>query len=140
MAETQIFDPEGDVTFIFTNKVIEKKEKSSGANSNRCEPVKASEIRMRLSSKILKLLSTVFKAMLKHSFNEGEALRSAGFVEIPLPDDDPVAFAILMNISHGKSHHIPRQTSLQTLFHFAVLVDKYSTFQATTFFANLWLE
>jgi hypothetical protein len=125
--ELQTFDPEGDLILILIQQSEEEDTRPEGdtddtlgssdeispiltddfASSNtlvqyptcnpKSEPEK--EIRMLVSSRHLMLASPVFKAMLQHSnFKEGQELHVNGKVEIPLPDDDPEAFKILLDI------------------------------------------
>ncbi|TVY46830.1 hypothetical protein LOCC1_G003392 [Lachnellula occidentalis] len=86
------------------------------------------------------LVSPVFKALLQPSFKEGETLRSIGKVEIPLPDDDPIAFRILMIILHAQNHSVPRQVDLSLLTSIAVLVDKYELHNSVGIFADMWIS
>ncbi|MCJ1462277.1 hypothetical protein MMC07_000877 [Pseudocyphellaria aurata] len=83
------------------------------------------KIRLQCSSKHLTLASSVFKAMLSGKFKESIVLRSVGTLELPLPDDDPAALLILLNIIHGRTKEIPRQVDLHMLTQIAILVDKY---------------
>jgi hypothetical protein len=64
-------------------------------------PNPGTEVRMVVSSKHMMVCSPVFRAMLQHgNFKEGQALRSSDVAEVPLPDDDPDMFIILLNIVH----------------------------------------
>src|SRR3954466_2087820 len=84
------------------------------------------ETRMHVSSKHLTLASPVFHAMLKRSvFKEGIDLAAGGTVEIPLPDDNPAAFGILLWMIHGKFSQVQRKVDLKLLAKIAILVDKY---------------
>lgn len=73
------------------------------------------------------------------TFPEGATLLFTGRVEVPLPDDDPVAFAILMDIVHGKAS-IPRQVSLSLLTSLSVLVDKYQLQKVASRYSNQWID
>jgi hypothetical protein len=130
--ELQTFDPEGDLILILIQHSEETQpdEDNQGtlgssdeispiltddfASSNTLvqyptwnpmsEPEK--EIRMLVSSRHLMLASPVFKAMLQHSnFKEGEELQTNGKVSVPLPDDDPDAFKILLDIIQYVKFH-----------------------------------
>jgi hypothetical protein len=125
--ELQTFDPEGDLILLLIQHSEEEDTHPDGDNEDtlgssdeissiftddfassntlvqypicdpKSEPVK--EIRMLVSSRHLMLASPVFKAMLQHSnFKEGEELHSTGKVSVPLPDDEPDAFKILLDI------------------------------------------
>lgn len=95
---------------------------------------------MLVSSKHAKLASPVFKAMLEHSFREGEALKRNGRVEIPLPDDDPDNFLLLMKMAHAMHRGLPRVIPLDTLTKVTILVDKYRAHDFASFFAELWID
>jgi hypothetical protein len=125
--ELQTFDPDGDLVLILCQHLGEQETQPDEDNedtlgsSDEISPIltddfassntlvqyptcnlksdPAKEIRMLVSSRHLMLASPVFKAMLQHSnFKEGEELHSTGKVEVPLPDDDPDAFKILLDI------------------------------------------
>lgn len=83
------------------------------------------ETQMLVSSKHLSLASPVFEAMFSDRFQEGQELLTTGSVTIPLPDDCPRAFAILMTLVHAKYKFLPQSVSHNTLTELAVLVDKY---------------
>lgn len=95
---------------------------------------------MRVSSRRVMLASPVFRAMLKHSFMEGTTLRATGKVEIPLPDDDPLVFALLMHLVHGtRSRTSPLMDTL-FLTKIAILVDKYRLQQYIAPHSKEWVE
>jgi hypothetical protein len=73
------------------------------------------------------------------TFPEGATLLFTGRVEVPLPDDDPVAFAILMDIIHGK-YGVPRIVSLTMLGALALLVDKYQLQKAVSRYSGHWID
>jgi hypothetical protein len=77
--------------------------------------------------------------MLQHSFKEGETLLNEGKVEVPLPDDDPIAFGILMKILHAQNHLVPKTMDLPLLANLAILVDKYRLHNTTGGWADMWV-
>jgi hypothetical protein len=98
------------------------------------------DIHMLVSSKHMTLASTVFAAMLSVHFREGSELQSRGKAEITLPDDDPDAFTILLDIIHGRTKKVPRRVDdLIPLTDLAVLVDKYQLLEAVDFFSTTWI-
>ncbi|PVH85239.1 hypothetical protein DL98DRAFT_54784 [Cadophora sp. DSE1049] len=100
----------------------------------------ASEIHMLVSSKHLMLASPVFRAMLQYSnFKEGDELRKNGRVEVALPDDNYIAFGIMMDIIHGRVSKIPRRVSLEILTNMSILVDKYETVELFGLILNVWI-
>ena len=121
----QDFDPDGDVVLILSS------------SDNVSNPM---SVRRRASSRHLSLASDVFRAMLSGNFKEGAALKSTGIVDIPLPDDDPFAITILLNVIHGRSSRIPLRVSLERLTQIAILVDKYRTEESIEIMAHVWTE
>lgn len=97
-------------------------------------------ISIRVSSKHLTLASIVFKKMLDAGFKEGLELSSAGYVEIPMPETDPTAFLILLNIIHGRIKKVPRKVDLFLLTEIAVLVDRYELLEITELWSDQWLR
>lgn len=86
------------------------------------------------------LASPVFKAMLTHSFKEGETLRATGKVKIPLPDDDPVVFTIILDIIHGRGRRVPRVVPLKLLALLSNAVDKYRLLESVAIFSDVWIN
>jgi hypothetical protein len=98
-------------------------------------------VRMLVSSKHMMLASPVFKAMLQHSaFKEGKKLSSAGKVEVPLPDDDPAPFKIVLDIIHGRNKQVPRKIDLDTLTKISIVVDKYQMTEGVQSYSEGWIE
>lgn len=98
------------------------------------------DVHMLVSSKHMTLASKVFAAMLSIHFREGSELQSRGKAEIILPDDDPDAFTILLDIIHGRTRKVPRRfDDLIPLTDLAVLVDKYQLLEAVDFFSTTWI-
>ena len=95
---------------------------------------------MLVSSERVMSASPVFKAMLKHTWKEGSTLARKGKVSIPLPDDDPVSFGVLMDILHGNVSQVPRAVSLKFMVAIAILVDKYRLQAAVSRYTNLWMD
>ncbi|OWP06775.1 hypothetical protein B2J93_8832 [Marssonina coronariae] len=139
-ANLHVFDPRGNMTFVLQSLVREPRRGSS-LLSYRHHPRKLAKVYMRVSSKRLMRASPVFKAMLKHSFVEGVTLRATGRVEVPLPDDDPVVFGLLMDIVHGTRRRTP-PPPMDTLFltKIAILVDKYRLQQYVATYSDAWVE
>lgn len=65
------------------------------------------EIRVQCSSKHLTLASSIFKALLSERFKEGAVFRCTRTLTLPLPDDDPAALLISLNIIHWQTKEIP---------------------------------
>ena len=95
---------------------------------------------MRVSSQHMMLASPVFKAMLSRKFKEGVTLQKEGVLEVPLPDNDPEAVLILLNVIHGRVWDVPRQIDLQMLTKIAIEVDKYEFHESVELFSEIWIE
>ena len=95
---------------------------------------------VRVSSKHLTLASRVFKRMLQARFKEGLELHSKGSAELPLPDDDPAALLILLNLIHGKTRKVPRKVKLSRMTELAILVDKYELFDSVELWVDHWVR
>jgi hypothetical protein len=92
---------------------------------------------MVVSSKHLSLSSAVFRALLNNKMQEGDTLRRQGSLELSLHDDNVSAFAIIMNIIHGRNNSLPDKVPFQTLVNLAVLVDKYNFHESVTPWAKV---
>lgn len=147
-SETITFDPDGDLVLILTafeeQHIISAETNSltvlatGSTNSPKEKPSK--ELRMLVSSKIMTLVSPVFKAMLRHqTFKEGYDLAN-GQAEIPLPEDDAFATQILLNIFHYRVNMVPRKVDINTATNIAILVDKYRLHPTVLFYSELWIK
>lgn len=135
-ASSTICDPNGDLILI----VGEKKH------------------RIRVSSKILCLTSSVFRAMLGPNFKEGNELASGSVrqvspwpnvseyrslssstpYELPLPDDDQKAMELFCNILHHQAKSIPTRNdrSLSLLRELAIIANKYDCADSVKVYAS----
>ena len=111
---TRQFGPEGDLVLVLQ------------------DPTGRDEVthRFQVSSKHLKLASSVFKAMLSRSFRECIILQDTSTVEIELHDDDAEALAILLSIIHHQARGVTVSPGLLLLVKIAILVDKYDLLEA----------
>jgi hypothetical protein len=99
------------------------------------------DVHIRVSSKHMMLASPVFKAMLQRgNFKEGRELGTNGSVNVPLPDDNPEAFLVLLHIIHGRNRLVPRQVSMELMTRISILVDKYQMVEAVEVFSCSWIE
>jgi hypothetical protein len=131
---------EGDVnirTEILDAEVLD--ESSSERQTDEAKP--QTEVRMLVSSKHMMLASPVFKAMLEGStFKEGKELNMSGKVEVPLPDDEPTALEIILNIIHGRNRRVPKKVSFKTLTNIEILVDKYQMVETVEAYSDYWIS
>jgi hypothetical protein len=93
-----------------------------------------------VSSRHMILASSVFKAMLQGDFREGLTLRATGELELPLPEDDPDTFRILLDIIHGHNRKLPRQVDLLVMVKLTILVDKYQMLERVEIFSDMWID
>jgi hypothetical protein len=77
--------------------------------------------------------------MLQPGFVEGNQLRSQSLAEISLPDDNPAATLILLNLIHGKNSKVTTKINLKMLVELAILVDKYELLETTQLILDQWL-
>ncbi|KAH0538932.1 hypothetical protein FGG08_004523 [Glutinoglossum americanum] len=139
-------DPDGDLILVLvghdeglhTNGLSD--ETALGENVTMERSVQNEKIRFRVSSKHLCLASPVFRVMLQGKFKEAAVLLSTGTVEIPLEDDNPAAFLILLNIIHGYTRKVPRKITLDLLTQIAILLDKYNCREVVEAFSERWID
>jgi hypothetical protein len=112
----------------------------SSRSSSKASDSDLQEMRLRVSSKHLTLASAVFKALLRGGFAESRVLEVGLPAEVRLPDDEPAALLLLLYIIHGQPKKVPKEVSLNTLTHIAVLVDKYELHEVTAAAADAWYD
>jgi len=136
------FDPHGDVILVIP----------SGNDPSAVA-------RFQVNSGTLCLASPVFRAMLgPHSrFKEGTNLKLATIpsgqessgsgstpMELPLTDDDPEAFAVILRILHLDFDNIPTAMDLSAdeekykLYEAAIICDKYDMRHVLLFWLKMW--
>ena len=103
--ESITIDPEGDVYF------------------------QLAEVELRVSSKVLGLASSVWKAMFSPRFKEGTNLAQYGTCRIPLPDDNSDAMILICEVLHHKFCRTENPNQ-ELLGEVALLVHKYDCVQA----------
>ncbi|KUJ15812.1 uncharacterized protein LY89DRAFT_96922 [Mollisia scopiformis] len=159
-ADTFTFDPEGDLflRLHYSDEAGVVKVEGCTASSRDASseedvvlipvsndmdvspPEDASKtVHMLVSSKHLILASSVFKAMFRPGFRESLPRVSEGQMELDLPDDDPAAFEILLNIIHGHVRKVPDKITLEMLIKLSVLVDKYQVLEVTELHVRSWM-
>ncbi|KAJ5041066.1 uncharacterized protein L3040_005621 [Drepanopeziza brunnea f. sp. 'multigermtubi'] len=122
-----IFDPDGDVLLRFSCPLapIAPKDylcRDSGSEklavakvTNKPQDiakVTPRKVEMLVSSKHLALVSPVFKAMFRPGFKEGHELSTTGKLNLPLDDDDPTAWEVILNIIHCRLEYVPCRSEL----------------------------
>jgi hypothetical protein len=136
--ENHTFDPKGDIALIMRKRSYTSPEIET--EGGPYQEVNDGNFCMLVSSKHLFLASSFFEEMLQAHFKEGQTLRSDGFLELPLPDDDPIAFCILLDIIHGHTRKVPRTVDMNMLADIAILVDKYQLQEVVEVFSDGWIK
>lgn len=86
-----------------------------------------------VDSRTLRRQSGVFKAMLFGGFIE--ASQGSDWT-VELPEDDPDALEVVLNLVHANSHRLPSSLSLHELYSMVVLIDKYDFMQCCATFSR----
>jgi len=103
--------------------------------------VQTSSKELLVSSKILALASPVFKAMFNSKFLEGSTIRSVqNPLELPLPDDDPDALAVLFHTLHFSSKRKFLKLGADLQLDVAQLSDKYDCTTSMYGESGRWLR
>ncbi|MCJ1399231.1 hypothetical protein MMC11_002433 [Xylographa trunciseda] len=146
-----VLDPVGDLVLILSTASLVAYKTPVGdkhighvditGSSTTCQDsCESLEVRFRVSSKHLTLASRVFNSMLKPGFLEGDKLRTQGCADLRLPEDNPAALLILLNLIHGRFKQVPLKVDLCMLTELAILVDKYELLEITDIVLKSWLE
>lgn len=148
------FDPYGDLLLLLSEPDdLEHENEDTDNDENEDEamdggedgegeqsPTTSKQIQMRASSKVLALVSPVFRVMLQTGgFLESVTLASEKQVEIALPEDDAAAFEIILNITHARTRRVPKKVDLRMLTEITILIDKYQLHEAVEVFSDYWI-
>ncbi|EFW14611.1 conserved hypothetical protein [Coccidioides posadasii str. Silveira] len=95
---------------------------------------------LSVSSKHLNLASIVFKQTLQGKFRETTTLQSTACVEIPLPNDDPEALTILLDICQVQMSNMPRTVSQRIMVQISCLVDQSYFNEVVLPFSDVWVD
>jgi hypothetical protein len=96
--------------------------------------------RLRVSSVLLSHASPVFRAMFGPHFNEGKVLAESSSVDVPIPDDDPIAMEAICFVLHMRSEDISSEVDADNLVCVAEHCDKYDVLVATRPAIRIWLD
>lgn len=139
MSSTVVIDPDGDVQLQ-----LHQERLSEDAPDEKTVDKKPETRELTVSSKVLSLVSPVFKAMLSGKFKEGielaEKKASSNSHTLNLPDDDAEATIILCRILHFNINDIPEKPTPVCLEKLAFLCDKYQCISAMKYCGGLWLR
>ncbi|KAF4956614.1 hypothetical protein FGADI_3766 [Fusarium gaditjirri] len=101
------------------------------------------EVRIRVSSRHLTLASRTFRSMLKGFWSEASSTSSTFGKPLRLIRAsrwDAVAFAIVLDIIHGRHRGVPRYVDLPLMTRIATIVDYYHCHEVVQIFADFWYE
>ncbi|KAF2167719.1 hypothetical protein M409DRAFT_21871 [Zasmidium cellare ATCC 36951] len=97
--------------------------------------------KLRVESKVLALASPVFQAMFdEKKFHEGTTLASYGFVEIALPDDDPLPTKTICQVLHMRFNVLGEHLRPKDLVDIGIVADKYDCSRALSGPAYFWFS
>lgn len=111
-------------------------------------PTRGGLMRFRVASQILCLSSPVFLAMLgpSSSFKEASELRANSHAGsepyvLSIEDDNPRALAVIFYALHFQNPMVPlAMNDRETVWHMAVICDKYDFTAALSIWINLWAK
>ncbi|RHZ72646.1 hypothetical protein CDV55_108401 [Aspergillus turcosus] len=129
-------DPNGDVILV----VSPPKQPRAYAPSRAYPDGKAGDARYRASSKHLSLASRYFEKRLNKEWSEGKELQKKGCVEMVVPDTDPKAFLILLNLMHCRTQKVPTSVTFDELVELAVQVDYFKCHGVLGLYPARWIE
>ncbi|KAJ4397602.1 hypothetical protein N0V93_001835 [Gnomoniopsis smithogilvyi] len=103
---------------------------------------RASKQTFVVCSKALSRASKPFKTMLYGPYAESKPVSQTTSPEwtVALPDDNPDALAVLLNIVHGIFDKVPATLDRGQLFRICVLTDKYDMTHILRPWARQWME
>ncbi|KAJ4245769.1 hypothetical protein NW762_013893 [Fusarium torreyae] len=96
------------------------------------------EIQFRVSTRHLRMVSPVFRAMIEGKYKESQP-NSQGLSEIRASDWNAQAFMMLLDIIHGHHRDVPRRPDLEIIAHVGLLVDYYDCLEIVEIFWDLWI-
>lgn len=84
--------------------------------------------------------SRPFQTMLYGGFAEAKTRQTDAHWTVALPEDEPAAFATLMDIVHGHFNKVPVAVTRDQLYQITVLTDKYDMTDVLQPWANAWVS
>ncbi|KAI9048634.1 hypothetical protein LZ554_007466 [Drepanopeziza brunnea f. sp. 'monogermtubi'] len=150
-----IFDPDGDVLLRLSYPLApialkdylcrdsESEKQAAAKVTNEPQDIAkgtSRKVEMLVSSKHLALVSPVFKAMFRPGFKEGNELITDGKLDLPLDEDDPIAWEAILNIIHCRLGYVPGRVELAFMISISVLADKYQMVEALCYHASIWID
>ncbi|KAF8862923.1 hypothetical protein BDZ45DRAFT_722895 [Acephala macrosclerotiorum] len=134
--EPQLESPEDEV-----GDMVKPESSASASLASRETKPRVEKVQMRASSKHLILASSTFRTSLgSDTYSEGRMLRNEGNLVVSLPDEDPDAMIILLNIIHGLSRKVPRRVDLNMLSKLAIAIKYRQMHEAVELWSDTWIE
>ena len=120
-----IADPSGDVILVVGERIAHD-----------------ATLRIQVSSHVLSLVSTVFKAMFSSRYHEGAMLNAAAGqpVTISLPEDRPEAVSLACRMFHYQLDDDVESPTYKLLDKFAMFCDKYDCAYAAQPSIRFWIQ
>ncbi|KAG4284799.1 hypothetical protein FPRO04_05181 [Fusarium proliferatum] len=95
---------------------------------------------LHVDSNALCRASKVFRAMLRGHFSDSKPANDLHRWEVKLPENDPEAFVVLMDVVHANFDHAPLNLKPQELYNICVLTNKYDMTKTLRPMATAWYE
>ncbi|KAF5623415.1 hypothetical protein F52700_10037 [Fusarium sp. NRRL 52700] len=95
---------------------------------------------LHVDSNALCRASKVFRAMLQGRFSDSKPANDLHRWELKLPEDNPEAFVVLMDIVHANFDHAPLDLKPQELYNICVLTNKYDMTKTLRPMAAAWYQ
>ncbi|KAF5571552.1 hypothetical protein FPHYL_299 [Fusarium phyllophilum] len=126
-------DPHGTITWGSRSVALAEE------NAIKVRTTLEGEVRMRVSSRHLILASPFFRSALEGPWRS----RTSSFFGKPLRQIiaykwDAVAFALVLDIIHGRHRGVPRSVDIMLLTRIATIVDFYHCQEVVQIFADHW--
>ncbi|KAI1501918.1 hypothetical protein F5X99DRAFT_181922 [Biscogniauxia marginata] len=130
----------GDDEVAEAKDVMKALDTSSGTGDDDGN-APGNELRIKASSRHLALASQRFGRMLANSWPDLAVVDpEKGLRHWTTDAVDLAAFAIVMDIVHGRNRGVPRAVDLDTLAKIAVIVDDLQCHEAVEVFADMWIR
>lgn len=91
-------------------------------------------------SRALARASKPFKAMLYGGFVESKPRKLDAEWTVELPEDNPGAFATILQILHGRFQFVPSTVTAWELYQITILTDKYDMTEILQPWAATWIK
>lgn len=98
--------------------------------------------RVRVNSAVMKNASPVFAVMLGPNFKEGHALSTGdcASVDIPLPEDDPVAFGWICRVLHSQADTNLWSPTPREIIQVLDIAEKYDLVKGIHISVQVWID